>query len=220
MGLYRVFAVPKGQGAKSGVYLRYQPEDMLAIAVLEASRSGADFIGENLGTVPDQVNRIMKDRGIKGMWVLEMETHKSPTHAFSSLNQDQLVCLNTHDMPMLTAYLNCEDLPEVSRLGIVDPEIAKTLAETRKVELRPWIEMYGSPDDGNFAKAVIEGLRVAKPLYFVINPEDLVGETRPMNIPGTYKEVPNWRRKFSFLGVPLPGISNGRDSHGTKVVQI
>ncbi|MBN8540143.1 MAG: 4-alpha-glucanotransferase [Deltaproteobacteria bacterium] len=201
MGLYRVFAIPKGQGAKSGVYLRYQPEDMLAIAVLEASRSGADFIGENLGTVPDQVNRIMKERGIKGMWVLEMETHKSPTSAFSSVTQDQLFCLNTHDMPMLTAYLNCEDLPEVSRLGIVDPATASSLAESRKADLRPWIEKYGSPERGEFANAVIDDLRAVKPLYFVINPEDLVGETRPMNIPGTYKEVPNWRRKFSFQGV-------------------
>lgn len=204
MGLYRVFAIPKGQGAKRGVYLRYQPEDMLAIAVLEASRSGADFIGENLGTVPDQVNRIMNQRGIKGMWVLEMETHQSPSSAIGSVKEDQLTCLNTHDMPMLTAYLKCEDLPEAAGLGILDPETATTLAKSRRADLAPWIEKFGNPDQGKFAKAVIEDLRAVKPLYFVINPEDLVGETRPINIPGTYKEVPNWTRKFSFRGVPMP----------------
>jgi 4-alpha-glucanotransferase len=162
----------------------------------------------------------MNERGIKGMWVLEMETHKPPTSAFSSVNQNQLVCLNTHDMPMLTAYLHCEDLPVVSRLGIVDPETAKTLAESRKIELRPWIEKFGSPDHGKFAKAVIGALRAVKPLYFVINPEDLVGEKRPLNIPGTYKEVPNWRRKFSFQGVPLLGDSGGKDTYETTVAQI
>lgn len=209
MGLFRVFAIPKGLSAKKGVYLRYAPEDLFAIAVLEASRAGADFIGENLGTVPSQVNEIMRAHGIKGMWVLEMETHRSPEMALSKVPQDQLICLNTHDMPMLSSFLELKDLPEVLRLGIIDEEAEASLRAGRERDLRPWIAKLGRAADGVFAKSAVQEIRKRRPLYFVINPEDLVGETRPLNIPGTYKEVPNWRRKFAFTGVPWVKADSG-----------
>jgi 4-alpha-glucanotransferase len=33
--------------------------------------------------------------------------------------------------------------------------------------------------------------------------DDLIGETEPVNIPGTYREYPNWRRK---LALPIEEI--------------
>ena len=43
-------------------------------------------------------------------------------------------------------------------------------------------------------------MAAAPPKYLLLNMEDLWGETEPQNIPGTWKEYPNWRRKAE---VPL-----------------
>jgi 4-alpha-glucanotransferase len=39
----------------------------------------------------------------------------------------------------------------------------------------------------------------------VVQMDDLIGESEPVNIPGTYREYPNWRRKLSL---PLEVILN------------
>jgi 4-alpha-glucanotransferase len=40
-------------------------------------------------------------------------------------------------------------------------------------------------------------------MLVAIQLDDLIGETEPVNIPGTHREYPNWRRK---LMLPLEAI--------------
>lgn len=199
MGLFRVYCVPKGCSAKDGAYLRFPPEDLFAIAILEAHVAGADFIGENLGTVPPEVNALMHQRGIKGMWVLEMEFAKAPDQALAEIPTSALTCMNTHDMPMLASFVDAKDLPQVCELGILSASHLESFTRDRLDHARPWIEAFGSATGGGLSRNVAARIREAKPLYFVTNPEDFWGEERPQNIPGTWREYPNWRRKFVHL---------------------
>lgn len=199
MGLFRVYCIPKGWSAKDGVYLRFPPEDLFAIAILEAHLAGCDFIGENLGTVPPEVNALMHKRGIKGMWVLEMEFAHSPEKALAQIPETSLVCLNTHDMPMLAAFAEAKDLPQACELGILAPSYLKPFTNDRLNQAKPWTVKFGAASGGELARNVAIEIRKQKPLYFVTNLEDFWGEERPQNIPGTWREYPNWRRKFREL---------------------
>ncbi|NBR30281.1 MAG: hypothetical protein EBT83_18020 [Betaproteobacteria bacterium] len=59
-----------------------------------------------------------------------------------------------------------------------------------------------SPADTSNAGDVIEALHGAvartRSMLAVVQLDDLLGETEPVNIPGTYREYPNWQRKLSL----------------------
>lgn len=197
MGLHRVYVVPKGRSGKDGVYLRYKPEEFFAIACLEAHRANADLIGENLGTVPDAVNETLVKRNFKGMTVGEFIMDQSPTQITETTPKETLACVNTHDMPLFSAFLTGEDLDQVADLGILDKSFKESLKSDRLKAIHQWIQSTGKTPD-QLIEVMVESLARSNARYLIVNIEDLWNEKRPQNIPGTYREVPNWRRKFSL----------------------
>ena len=66
LGLFRLWWIPKGEGAKGGAYVTYNYRAMLAVLSIEASRAGGMVIGEDLGTVPAYVSQVLADHGVLG----------------------------------------------------------------------------------------------------------------------------------------------------------
>src|SRR5262249_1546289 len=60
MGLHRLFWIPNGFTGDKGVYVNYPAEELYAILCVESNRSLAGIVGENLGTVPAEVNASMR----------------------------------------------------------------------------------------------------------------------------------------------------------------
>jgi 4-alpha-glucanotransferase len=69
MGFFRLFWVLPQFGAKDGVYLRYALEEFMAIVCLESHRHGCIVIGEDLGTVPDEIRDAMEKHGLLRMGI-------------------------------------------------------------------------------------------------------------------------------------------------------
>lgn len=63
MALLRLWWVVQGDNAKEGGYVYYPVEDLLAILALESQRNQALVIGEDLGTVPEEIRSKLADNG-------------------------------------------------------------------------------------------------------------------------------------------------------------
>ena len=69
MGLHRLYCIPKNFTAKEGAYVRYSAEELYAILSLESHRNQTCIVGENLGTVPQYVNKKLAKHRFYRMYV-------------------------------------------------------------------------------------------------------------------------------------------------------
>ncbi|MFT7518063.1 MAG: 4-alpha-glucanotransferase [Kiritimatiellia bacterium] len=203
MGLYRLYWVVPGYGAKSGVYVRYPAQEWFAVLCIESQRSGCAVVGENLGLVPPEVDEELERRGLRGMYVGQFTIQPDNNKAIAAPKPGDLACLNTHDTPTFTGWYEGEDLATHHHLGWIDAE--------RAVHERLWRERQGaavavfaerSPvrwPDQPWTVVVAVGLYrwlcTTDASVVLVNLEDLWGEARPHNVPGTHRERPNWLRR-------------------------
>ena len=202
MGLHRLFWIPRGAGAADGVYVRYPSEDLYAILCLESRRSQSVIVGENLGTVPPYVNTSMARHGIYGMYVGQF--HIDPfNQSIAPAPQDSIAGLNTHDTPPFAAFWNGLDIEDRIGLGLLDEEGAQRERERRN-SVRQALLSYlsrtgylktGEADIEGVLRAFLDYLASSPARLVLVNLEDLWLEERPQNVPGTWNERPNWRRK-------------------------
>ena len=202
MGLHRLYWIPDGCAATAGVYVHYRPEELYAILTLESHRRRVAIIGENLGTVPPEVNRAMDAHGLRKMYVLQFEVQPHaarrplrpvPRHAVASLN--------THDLPTFAAFLRGLDVDASMTLGWLSPRQAAVERRRRTRLRRALARAVGaaSPDNTlELLRGSLERLARSAASLVLVNLEDLWGETAPQNLPGTGHGRPNWRRKARY----------------------
>ncbi|MGH7481894.1 MAG: 4-alpha-glucanotransferase, partial [Longimicrobiales bacterium] len=201
MSLHRLFWVPHGRAPTEGVYVRYPADELYAILTLESRRHSALLIGEDLGTVPPAVRRRMDRHGLRRMWVGQFEFGTDPDHAIPTPPERAIATLNTHDMPTFLGWWRGDDIDGRQQLGWLDGGAADRDRAWRGAQRNALIERLrrdGLLTDDTPAHALLALLRrlAAGPAEIVlVNLEDLWGETRPHNIPGTWRERPNWRRR-------------------------
>lgn len=207
MGLYRMFCVPHGHDGSTGAYVRYPEDELFAVLLIEAARAGAMVVGEDLGTVPASVRQLMSDHGLLGMHVQQF-AFAPGDHPIRPPGAHAIACLNTHDTPTFAGFWHADDIALRVALGhtsesqgLADARGRAALRRTLRADLRRRSLTAAS------APAVAQSLtrlhaRSASPLV-VINLEDLWGEHRPQNVPGTSTQYPNWRRKAAM---PMPRL--------------
>jgi 4-alpha-glucanotransferase len=217
MGLYRSYWIPHGLEACDGVYVRYPIEEFFAILAVESHRFRARIVGENLGTVPAVVDEALNQRGVDGMYVLQYETNPDKRSTLRPIPAASVASVNTHDMPPFASYWEGLDIDDRVALGLLTREEAATeharratvrhdlIALLRREEI---LKSEGEPQALEVLEAC-QGLLARSPAGLVlVNLEDLWGESEPQNVPGTYRERPNWRRKArysfeSFRNLPV-----------------
>lgn len=187
-GMHRLYWVPRGLSAAEGVYVRYRTEEFFAILTLESWRHRALIVGEDLGTVPDVVRRMMARHGIYGMYVLPFEFTGDFDKVLNPVGNGSLACLNTHDLPPFAAFWQ-EKLTDADRY--VRTALPSYLY--RQGWLKAPTAKTGAVLGGSLAH-----LAAGPAGILLVNLEDLWLETAPQNKPGSGEAYPNWRRKAYY----------------------
>jgi 4-alpha-glucanotransferase len=197
MGLHRIFCIPHGLGGADGAYLRFHEEELYALMCMESVRHRCTVVGEDLGTVPPEVRQKMSQHGLVRMYVGQFSLSEQPP-VLAAPPPDSLVALNTHDMPPFAAFLHGGDIEERVALGALAPDGASREHSQRQRLVTALRDAYTpGGDDLALLRAVLQHLAQTPAPYLLLALEDLWLETAPQNVPGTFLERPNWRRRMA-----------------------
>ncbi|MGX9458915.1 4-alpha-glucanotransferase [Photobacterium damselae subsp. damselae] len=214
LGLLRLWWIPKGESAKAGAYMYYPVEDLLAILALESHRHQCTVIGEDLGTVPDEIVDKLATAGVHSYKVFFFETAEDGGYFSPRHYPDQsMAALCTHDMPTLRGFWHCDDLKMGRELGLYpDQDALNGLFDSRaesKQRILDSLDWHGYlsqnigrnaayvPMDSKLSEGMQLHLAAGASALLSLQLEDWLEMDKPVNIPGTVDEYPNWRRKLS-----------------------
>jgi (1->4)-alpha-D-glucan 1-alpha-D-glucosylmutase len=179
------------------------------VLALESQRNGSLVVGEDLGTVPDEVRTALRDAGVHSYRVLYFERGADgellPPAAYPA---QALVTVSTHDLPTLRGYWEKADLATRDELRLFPsdelrerthaeraadlPRLARALA--REGLLADGEARYGPA----FVQAVHAYVARTPCALMTVQLEDVFGEAEQVNLPATTDDVyPNWRRKIT-----------------------
>ena len=214
MGLMRLYWVPPGGTPADGTYVSYPLDDLLGILALESQRNRCLVIGEDLGTVPDQVRQALRPLGVLSYRLLYFA--READGAFlrpADYPAQALVAASTHDLPTLRGYWQGHDLDVRRALDLFPSQevreqqiVARArdrarllMALEREGLLPPGLSVHpvAVPDMTPELAAAIHVLVARTPAkVMMIQPEDVLGQVEQANLPGTTDQHPNWRRKL------------------------
>ena len=119
MGLSRLYWVPPGASAREGAYVHYPVQDILGVLALESHRNQCLVIGEDLGTVPDELRATLQAASILSYRLLIFERDDAAGfRAPSQYPALALVACSTHDLPTMAGYWRGEDISARDALGL------------------------------------------------------------------------------------------------------
>ncbi|MBU2876162.1 4-alpha-glucanotransferase [Aliiglaciecola lipolytica] len=214
MALLRLWWVAKGDNAKDGGYVYYPVDDLLGILALESQRHQSLVIGEDLGTVPEEIRSKLADNGVYSYRVFFFEQAKDGGfYSPSDYPVQSMSTLTTHDMPTLSGYWHCHDLELGKELGLYPTEeILSGLYASRHSNKQQILNsLHGHHAIPEWMDRQVDHLGMSKELNYdmqvhmatgssallSLQLEDWLQMDKPVNIPGTFKEYPNWKRKLN-----------------------
>lgn len=168
MGLHRLFWIPEGVDAKDGVYVRYRHEELYAILTLESRLHECALVGEDLGTVPQEVRDAMQEHGVRRSFVVQ---HQASEQGIGEPPRECVASINTHDMPPFAKFWQDAD-----------------------AKIREAITQQLSNPATDILEELLKFLGESPAELVLVNPEDLWGETQPQNVPGVPER--SWQQRF------------------------
>ena len=211
LGLFRMFWVPLGQSARHGAYMTSFSEELFGILALESVRHGALVVGEDLGTVPPEVPKVLERWGVLGSKVVVFERdfvtgRFRPSDEYPRM---ALATVNTHDLPPLVGWMEGRDIMLRAELGdLANPAQAAAMRDGRwhdRVALvESLIEAGLLPDSARenvtsdaLISAVHAFIRRTPSALVGLSLDDLAHEQAPVNIPGIWQDrYASWSRRM------------------------
>lgn len=233
MALRRAFWIPRGRPAVEGAYVRYPFDQMLEVLARESTERRCAIVGEDLGTVPSGFRDRMRSACALSTRLLYFERnweHGSflppsayPRHAAAGIG--------THDLPPLAGWWTGDDIAlrvhlalypgeqtahaaaterNLARFALVDAlQQHGALEGTAADQLRADAQRGGTREGATeLIPAAHRFLALTPCALLVVQLEDVLGQVDAVNVPGTWDQHPNWRRKYS---APLEELQ--RDTH-------
>jgi (1->4)-alpha-D-glucan 1-alpha-D-glucosylmutase len=213
MALMRLFWVPEGSTPAQGAYVRYPFDELLALLALESHRHRCLVIGEDLGTVPDEVREALAEHDVLSYRVLLFERDAGggfrPPDAYP---ERALATASTHDLPTLAGWWEGRDIETRASLALIDAgerdrqhwsrgedraRLLRALAANGSLPANASADPDAWPTMTAALAAAIQAYLAATPSALVIvQLEDVLLVREQANLPGTVDEHPNWRRKL------------------------
>ena len=181
LGLHRLWWVPHGMSARDGVYVRYPRNALTSVIAAEAAISNTTVVGENLGTVPQEIFDLLEEWSMLGLHSERLfidPERLAKEGGLAAVPADTVACFRTHDMePFAALYAD-------GALGAyrdaVEAFLETTIPHTSDALL----------------DASHKRLARSQAYLAIADLDDLVGETTPHNVPG--KVLPTiWRRRLA-----------------------
>ncbi|HWM01183.1 MAG TPA: 4-alpha-glucanotransferase [Actinophytocola sp.] len=206
MGLWRLWWIPPGRPASEGTYVHYDANALLGVLALEAHQASAIVVGEDLGTVSEEVRSTLAERGVLSSAVLwfqrDVNAPGEPLLAPNRWPTGAMASISTHDLPTTAGFLRAEHVRVRAELGLLpDPAAERDRAAADRAELLAELAEHGllpaEESEEDLVVALHRLLATASSTLLLTSPQDALGEPRQPNLPGTIDEYPNWR-------IPLP----------------
>jgi 4-alpha-glucanotransferase len=209
MGLFRLFWIPEGKSGTHGAYVKYPAQDLLGIIALESLRHNALVVGEDLGTVPEDVPPALEKWGVLSSRVLYFERNNDGT--FKSAEQYPTLSLataNTHDMATITGFWNERDIDLRRHVGLIASNDDERVARDERGRDRHALVdrlaaeqvLLHAPESMSHAdlRGAVHAFLCQSPAALVgLALDDLAGEVEPVNVPGVGADQhPSWTRKM------------------------
>lgn len=205
MGLSRLFVIPRGAESAEGAYLAFPERDLFAELALESTRARCLIVGEDLGTVPENFRAAMDGAGILSYRVMWFEREGSAFARAEAYPRKSVACVTTHDLPTIAGWWQGEDIREKEALGLISPAAAEAARIERTCAKQAFLKAIGlerkfgqeaNPPIASIVAAAHAFIRRTPSLISIAQIDDLIGEVTAVNLPGTDRERPNWRRKL------------------------
>lgn len=199
LGLKRIFMIPHGCPAVEGTYVRFPFEQSLQAIAEESQKARCTVIGEDLGTVPEGFRETITRWGLWTYRVMLFEREDDGRFRPPEMYPvEALATFNTHDLPTLRGWLEGHDLRTKRALGLDPGE-----SDEARNRARQCLETVLG--DGDRLVAIARFLARTPSRLVAIALDDILGALEQINIPGTFEEHPNWRRR---LPVPLEQLDH------------
>jgi (1->4)-alpha-D-glucan 1-alpha-D-glucosylmutase len=215
MGLMQLYWIPEGYPADQGTYVSNPFDDLLGILALESQRNQCMIVGEDLGTVPDEVRHQLWLKKILSFRILFFEKdwqhgsfklpHEYPLHA--------LCTSGSHDLPTLKEYWKAADFELREKLNLFPSEDIKHQLQSLREQDRQAIisalqqqhliteeilHDHSKPELSlELFLSIQKFLARSQSILMMVPLEDILSQSHQINLPGTIDEYPNWRHKIS-----------------------
>jgi 4-alpha-glucanotransferase len=228
MRLFRLYWIPDGMDARHGAYVQDSYEDLLRILALESVRGKFLIVGEDLGTVTDQVREALQQSRILSYKVFYFEKDTSGRfYRPEEYARQSLVASTTHDLPTLAGFWTGRDIEARREAGLSDEHASRRQYAERAADKQQMLDMLHQlrllPDwfpksagqvpelAGELHNAIIGFLVQTPSMLMVLNQEDLTKETEQQNLPASTWQYPNWRRKMKYTVEELRAAKDAQD---------
>jgi len=174
LGIHRLWWIPQGMSPREGVYVRYPRQALMSVIATEAALAGTTIVGEDLGTVPQEIIDTMAKWSMLGLHAERLAVGE-PT--LPPISADTVACVRTHDMDTFAAMY-------------AEGELASYRNALQIALGRPIVDSLDSLLDATLTRLA------SSDAYLALGDlDDLIGETTPHNVPG--KVLPTiWRRRL------------------------
>ncbi len=220
MGLRRLFWIPRGLKPEHGTYVLYPFEELVGILCVESVRNKCMVIGEDLGTVPDEVREVMDKRAMFSSAVFIFEKENEDFKVPSKYKRLSVASFSTHDLPTLRGFWEKRDIEVRDSLSLFQTEGVRekyiNLRYSDKTQILKMLislgylskdiewDLFFEAINDELVIAIHRFLAQCNSLIVMIQPEDAIYELEQKNLPGTSYEYPNWRKKIPIEIEKLP----------------